>query len=256
KRKGATYEGKAEKFCVGSPMPVTDLEFAKDGSLVFTVGGRGTQGGVYRIVKTTQEKEEARPSEDPAIERAREVWKMGRSGDAKHKDALVKGLTDKDAFVRRRACEALIRAGIEPDVKSIWPLLSDEDHFVCTAARLVLERIDPKKWTDTLSKEKNDLAAHHAIIALCHAGKADAHGETIFTRLKASKPTDTKSLLGYARTVQLACFHVAKPPESVKEVAAACEKLFPNDDAMVNRELAILLTHFRRTKVIESDVHA
>src|SRR5262249_24064773 len=85
KRKGATYEGKAEKFCVGSPMPVTDLEFAKDGSLVFTVGGRGTQGGVYRIVKTTQEKEEARPSEDPAIERAREVWKMGVSGDAEHK---------------------------------------------------------------------------------------------------------------------------------------------------------------------------
>jgi glucose/arabinose dehydrogenase len=45
-RDGATYKGKAERFCTGAPMNVTDLAVAPDGSLYFTLGGRGNQGGV------------------------------------------------------------------------------------------------------------------------------------------------------------------------------------------------------------------
>lgn len=269
-RRGATYAGSAEKFCVGSPMPVTDLEFAKDGSLVFTVGGRGSQGGVYRIVKTTKEEEdESQPAQNAALARARRVWKMGVSGEAKHKDALIEALSDEDALVRRRACEALIRAGIEPDAKHLWPLLADKDHFVCTAARLVLQRIDPKKWVDALAKEeKKDLAAHHAIIALCLSGHAEENKEVIFRRLVLSNPRDLISQTEFLRTVQLACFHVVKPPASLKQVVAYCEKWLPpipddnpSRDVRVlerqyNRELAIVMTHFRRAKLIGSDVHA
>src|SRR5262249_44519740 len=47
---GATYTGKAEKFCTGAPMNVTDLAVGPDGALYFAMGGRGTQGGVFRIV--------------------------------------------------------------------------------------------------------------------------------------------------------------------------------------------------------------
>src|SRR5262249_5618337 len=50
RRKGATYEADVEKFCTGSPLNVTDLEVGPDGSIYFTMGGRGSQGGVYRIV--------------------------------------------------------------------------------------------------------------------------------------------------------------------------------------------------------------
>jgi putative heme-binding domain-containing protein len=41
---------KAEDFVIGTPMNVTDLEIGPDGSLYFCTGGRGTEGGIYRVV--------------------------------------------------------------------------------------------------------------------------------------------------------------------------------------------------------------
>src|SRR5207253_2232579 len=105
------------------------------------------------------------------------------------KDTLLKALVDDDAMVRRRACEALIRAGIEPGVKVLWPLLADDDRFVRTAARLVLQRIDAKKWVAQLASQK-DLPAWEAIIALCKTGHVAEYAETIFDRLKKSEPKD------------------------------------------------------------------
>src|SRR5207244_11461641 len=49
-RRGASYGAKVERFCQGAPMNVTDLAVGPDGALYFTMGGRGSQGGVYRIV--------------------------------------------------------------------------------------------------------------------------------------------------------------------------------------------------------------
>ena len=47
---GPATRRKAEQFCTGAPMNVTDLAVGPDGALYFTMGGRGTQGGVYRIM--------------------------------------------------------------------------------------------------------------------------------------------------------------------------------------------------------------
>ncbi|MGL4552087.1 MAG: hypothetical protein ACRC33_12980, partial [Gemmataceae bacterium] len=47
---GATYGGEVERFCTGTPMNITDVEAGPDGALYFTLGGRNTQGGVFRIV--------------------------------------------------------------------------------------------------------------------------------------------------------------------------------------------------------------
>ena len=40
---------KAEDFVVGTPMNVTDLEVGPDGALYFCTGGRGTEGGIFRV---------------------------------------------------------------------------------------------------------------------------------------------------------------------------------------------------------------
>src|SRR5262249_29723805 len=49
KRSGGTFKAEVEKFCTGSPLNVTDCAFGPDGALYFTMGGRGSQGGVHRI---------------------------------------------------------------------------------------------------------------------------------------------------------------------------------------------------------------
>ncbi|MCB1020961.1 MAG: heme-binding protein, partial [Acidobacteria bacterium] len=48
---GATYkvEGKPFDFVYGEPLNVTDLEVGPDGLVYFTMGGRDTQGGFYRV---------------------------------------------------------------------------------------------------------------------------------------------------------------------------------------------------------------
>ena len=47
---GGTYEARSEVFLSGRPLNVTDIEVGPDGWLYFTTGGRGTEGGVYRVV--------------------------------------------------------------------------------------------------------------------------------------------------------------------------------------------------------------
>jgi hypothetical protein len=43
-----------EVFLTGKGLPVTDLEFGQDGAMYFTIGGRGTQAGLYRVSWTGQ----------------------------------------------------------------------------------------------------------------------------------------------------------------------------------------------------------
>lgn len=50
KHNGASYQATPEIFLQGNPLNVTDLDVGPDGSLYFVTGGRGTAGGVYRVV--------------------------------------------------------------------------------------------------------------------------------------------------------------------------------------------------------------
>jgi putative heme-binding domain-containing protein len=49
-----TYTARSEVFLQGHPLNVTDLAVGPDGALYFSTGGRGTEGGVYRVRWTGQ----------------------------------------------------------------------------------------------------------------------------------------------------------------------------------------------------------
>ncbi len=59
----------------------------------------------------------------------------------------------------------------------------------------------------------------------------------------------------YLRTLELVLLHAPKenPPGSVRGIAVECEELFPAKDYRVSRELALLLTYFRRENVLAAD---
>ncbi len=50
KPNGSGYSADSEVFLQGAPLNVTDLTVGPDGALYFCTGGRGTAGGVYRVV--------------------------------------------------------------------------------------------------------------------------------------------------------------------------------------------------------------
>ncbi len=49
KREGASYAGTTSELVSGQPLNCTDIEVGPDGSVYFTTGGRGTQGGLFRV---------------------------------------------------------------------------------------------------------------------------------------------------------------------------------------------------------------
>ena len=48
-RDGASYKAKVSTFLKGRPLNVTGLDVGPDGALYFSTGGRGTDGGIYRV---------------------------------------------------------------------------------------------------------------------------------------------------------------------------------------------------------------
>jgi putative heme-binding domain-containing protein len=113
----------------------------------------------------------------------------------------------------------------------------------------VLQRTDPARWADRISTEKTDLIAWEAIIALCKIGKLPPEAG-VFTRLNREPPTDPDALVGYLRTLELALFHSPMSAKETAEIAKRSLTLFPQQDWRVNRELAILLTHFGKEKIL------
>jgi len=341
KIQGATYGGEVEKLCFGTPMNITDVEVGPEGGIYFTLGGRGTQGGVFRIVPEkptppfelsadTLEEFAARlatlPQAQSAYARARvaaflttknwkpqavaaallqlagndkipleqrvaaltaipthglsadtknlhdlladkqeqvrsqAVWLIGVQGTSSDARLLEKQLaSEASPFVQRRLCEAFIRLGYEPKVEAVWPLLASADPYLRTAGRLVIQRIDPAKWVERLQGDSDAQAAWQGIVALCKTGQANKYADLIFSRLARSVPTSSRESdrVDWLRCVQLACCHIATPPQKqVQAIAGECDKLFPRANALVNRELAILLTHFRRMDILKTPVHA
>jgi putative heme-binding domain-containing protein len=333
-KSGASYKARVERFCQGAPMNVTDLNVGPDGAMYFVMGGRGSQGGVYRIRYVTPTAEDrwwlkrqplsswgrafdesriqrliqqqgkdavvkdlvekliakldgdiGKPmtwrdkivhlnlmqnhglvpdsqllikvlGDEKAEVRAHAAYLLGVNGYKESESALIKALKDKDNLVQRRACEALIRAGFEPSVDAIWPLLGDSDPFLRTAARLVLQRIDPTKWTERLWKEEKDLIVLEGILALCKENKAAPYADAIYGRLVKMKLGEPDSTLNQVRTYQLTLIHAPSNSAAARDIAKAYFELFPQKDWRINRELAIALAHCRKEGILERPVHA
>jgi putative membrane-bound dehydrogenase-like protein len=147
---GATYAGETDDFIVGEPLNVTDLDVGPDGNLYFTIGGRRTTGGLYRVRYTGTDIPANRDgSEIDAIVRQpmpRSAW--GKFANANAKEALGEdweaGLTDvvfdgeRPSEERLRALEALQLHGPEPDRAMLGRLTRDEDATLRAQATFLL----------------------------------------------------------------------------------------------------------------------
>ncbi len=136
---GAAYKGEMEEFVNGAPLPLTDVVVnPKDGALYFTIGGRKTQSGLYRVTYVGNEATE--PSKgSPA---------PGPLHALRHQLEAFHGKPDAKA------------------VNTAWPQLGHEDRYVRYAARVAVEHQDPKEWQDRALKETDPAKAINALLAL------------------------------------------------------------------------------------------
>jgi putative heme-binding domain-containing protein len=136
---GASYKGELEEFLSGSPLPLTDVVInPRDGAMYFTIGGRRTQSGLYRITYVGTESTAPSPG----------------------------GPAQGPLHAVRRLLETLHGRQDARAVEAIWPYLGHEDRYIRYAARVALEHQDVNGWQDRALKETNPAVAIEALLAL------------------------------------------------------------------------------------------
>jgi putative heme-binding domain-containing protein len=142
KPEGSAYKGEIEEFLNGSPLPLTDVVInPTDGALYFTIGGRRTQSGLYRVTYTGKESTAPSKGDDTGAE-ARAL---------RHRLEAFHGQPDSQA------------------VETAWPYLDHPDRFIRFAARVAIEHQDPKTWQDRALRETDPGKAIEALLALVRA---------------------------------------------------------------------------------------
>lgn len=201
--------------------------------------------------------------------RARAALLMGLQPLAEVRRLLADALEDPDPLVARRACEALIQAGLnenqifdgrDPLPGRLFYLLDHEDRFLRYAARLALMRIDRQVWAGMAAADsllQRPRGALEGLLALIYTQTLLRESDQIFEILDrfSRQPMPTETLLDYLRLLQLAFTRDLAPRTPGRQgfmfdVGARLLEQFPQADPRLNRELQVVLAYMQTPGVV------
>lgn len=221
---GASYVAHAEVFLSGRPLSVVDLDFDRDGSMVFVTGGQGTRSTLYRL-------RHVGPEADPRAPTAQEIERNRYS---------------KKMRTLRRDLESRFAPGTEETVEFAWARLDHVDPFVRHAARIVLEHQPVELWSSRALAEKRPARALPALLALVRVAPADVD-RSILPRIYELE------LQGVRPWLQLTAVRIATQIEQAHDrtkLLQLFEPIYPTGDHVTDRELCGLLVKHESESVI------
>ena len=226
--KGAGYSATWENFVSPKslktrsgkvPLNLTDAVIGADGSMYFTVGGRGTQANLFRVSYTGSES--AAPLASGALHDA----------------------DGSEARSLRHRLEAMNVAPNPTTVAAAWPHLASTDRSIRYAARLAIERNPVEQWQSKALEEKQSDAAFTALLALARLGAVETQ-PAIFKSLTAfpfSSLTE-EQVLNKLRVITVSIARQGVPSgEPAKLLLADINPMYPAKTENVNRELCSIL---------------
>ena len=226
--KGASYSATWENFIAPKslktrsgkvPLNLTDAVIGSDGSMYFTVGGRGTQANLFRVSYTGSEA--AAPLASSALHDA----------------------NGSEARSLRHRLEAMNVAPNPATVAAAWPHLASTDRSIRYAARLAIERNPVEQWQSKALEEKQSDAAFTALLALARLGAVETQ-PAIFKSLTAfpfSSLTE-EQVLNKLRVITVSIARQGVPSgEPAKLLLADINPMYPAKTEKVNRELCSIL---------------
>ncbi|HMF12969.1 MAG TPA: c-type cytochrome, partial [Gemmataceae bacterium] len=231
---GSAYKAEMEEFLNGSPLPLTDVVVnPKDGALYFTIGGRRTQSGLYRVTYVGKESTDKSPG----------------------------GPLPGPLHALRNELEAYHGQPNPAAVDAAWPYLGHEDRFVRYAARVAIEHQDPKSWQERALKESDPAKALGALLALVRATSQDPFHHPrkpddpvpgadlkspildALGRIGWDKLTDAQRL-DLLRICAVLFNRTGKPDEASRQkLVARFDPLFPAKSRELNADLCQLLVY-------------
>jgi putative heme-binding domain-containing protein len=198
----------------------------------------------------------------PAV-RAAVMFVAGHQRGTEARAAAAAGLKDTDAFVRRRAAEALVRFGQSPDQPSlvsgadIYALLSDDDRFVRWAGRILLEHTPRVDWQSRVLTDANPTSAPEAMVAWARTAGRTASLDPLIDRqltlMQQAKWSETDTLRLYRAfmlTTTLMPGTSGLSPRDRTRLHVAVSLRFPSASEPMNREVVLLIGYAGQPEAI------
>ena len=243
---GSAYKGEAEEFVSGTPLPLTDVVAnPKDGALYFTIGGRKTKSGLYRV--TYFGKESARDVRLDIV---------GKSSFELAVGALLR--------TERGALESLHSNRGADAIKKAWMTLGNDDRFLRSAARVAIEHQDPKLWKDKTLAETDSQTALESLLALVRVSSDDPqHKKTPVDEKLKGQILDALARIDWAklndfqksellRIYSILFVRMGPPDEATrKKLIDRFDAVYPAKARYVNADLCQLLVYLQAPNTAE-----
>lgn len=225
---GAGYTGTWENFVAPqslrtgkgrTPLNLTDCVIGADGALYFTIGGRGTQASLFRVVYAGSEPAVALPV------------------------AELRNTEGQEARDLRHKLEAFNVQADPAAIEFAWPYLSSPDRYLRYAARMALERNPVDQWQAKALAEKQPQAALTALLALARLAPAQMQAPILqalaaIPSASLSEPQQLEKL----RVVEVSLARQGLPTgETLKRLIADVDPIYPAKSEALNRELCQIL---------------
>ena len=210
------------------PLPLTDiLVNPADGALYYTIGGRRTKSGLYRVTYTGDES-----------------------------TAPSKGNPEgSDERARRHELEAF-HGHVDPKaVDAAWPHLSSPDRFLRWAARVAIEHQPAATWQErALAEVSSPTASIEILIALARMGDKSLQPRLLeaLDRVEAEWADLTEcERVGLLRAYSLAFTRMGRPADraTIDRIAKRLDPHFPGTSRHANSELCKLLVYLEAPSI-------
>ena len=143
------YHATVEEFVSGTPLPLTDIVVnPSDGAMYFTIGGRKTKSGLYRVTF------------------------VGNENDKEYRGTPEAG-SGPDTREPRRYFESLHAKPDPAAIDKIFIGLLSNDRFVQYSARVALEHLDPKLWAEKALSSRDARQLSRALLSLIRVSAPD-----------------------------------------------------------------------------------
>ncbi|WP_404307429.1 L-sorbosone dehydrogenase [Neorhodopirellula lusitana] len=225
---GSSYGGSYEIFATAAPLPVTDMVVHSDGNLYFTIGGRRTQSGLYRVRYVGSE---ASTSESSVVTNQRSDEQCEAMRATRHQ---LEALHVDDAALSLPAGEA---------VELALQHLDDDDRAIRFVARVALEHRDVELWKDQVLALDSPRARTLGLIALARCGQPDSQSAAMDSLLKIDfAKLDDQGQIAVLRAAGLIAMRLGDFTDSQsQQLLEKLDGVFPTKFDNVNRELAMML---------------
>jgi len=182
KQQGATYTGTFENLVTGNPLNVSDIEVDRDGSLVFSTGGRGSEGGVYRVTYTAGNQKPVRGTTiDFALKvpQLHSAWaremisSVKKNNEAQWEPTLLHAAKTGKPSQKIRALTLLSQFGPKPSTETLLKATGDKSPGVRAFATYLLGNHAGEKVKEKLTQllsDKSPVVQRRACEAFVRSG--------------------------------------------------------------------------------------